>query len=299
MLQVISRLDGRSQPVLETLVENAARLRRHRGRTRRAVRRRACSGFSRSMGRRRRTASLAAARDPRPDVARRWAGRPRRRTVQHVSTRWPIPTGSRSRRGGSAGTDPCWRCRCCREATIGVIIMWRTEVRRVHRQADRLLATFADQAVIAIENARLLTELQAKNADLTEALEQQTATAEILRVISRSPTDIQPVLDAVVESAVTAVRGGFRQRVSVDGELLTHGAITDAPRRSGRSPRLGDRTRPGRSSGSATGDLAAERGVRGCGCRRAEASAGNPPTAWASDAGRGPVAPRGSPSGRS
>jgi GAF domain-containing protein len=83
-----------------------------------------------------------------------------------------------------------------------------------------LLKTFADQAVIAIENVRLFKELGDRNRQLTEALEQQTATSEILRVIASSPTDVQPVLDTVIANAVTlagAKQGHIRR---LDGELL-------------------------------------------------------------------------------
>ncbi len=104
---------------------------------------------------------------------------------------------------------------------LGAILIRRLEVRPFSDKQIQLLETFADQAAIAIENARLLTELQAKNASLTEALEQQTATSEILSVISSSPTNVQPVFDAIARSAKRLCVALYSLVFRVDGEVIT------------------------------------------------------------------------------
>ncbi len=115
-------------------------------------------------------------------------------------------------------------------AAIGAFTAYRTESRPFSEREIALLQTFADQAVIAIENVRLFTELEARNRDLTEALEQQTATAEILRVISTSPTNLEPVLDAVVKSAARFCGAPDASVFRLDGEALRavahHGPVS-------------------------------------------------------------------------
>ncbi len=106
------------------------------------------------------------------------------------------------------------------DEAIGAISVTRREPGGFTDDEIALLKTFADQAVIAIGNARLLTELQGSNRDLTQALEQQTATSEILSVISTSPTDAQPVFDTIIQNAVRLL-GGFSGVVTrlVGGQL--------------------------------------------------------------------------------
>jgi GAF domain-containing protein len=103
---------------------------------------------------------------------------------------------------------------------IGALSIRRREVQPFTTQQIDLLKTFADQAVIAIENVRLFKELQASNRELTTALEQQTATSDILKVISSSPTDVQPVFKAIVRAAVRLCGGLHGVVDRFDGELI-------------------------------------------------------------------------------
>src|SRR5207344_1303414 len=84
------------------------------------------------------------------------------------------------------------------------------------------------QAVIAIENVRLFKELQSRNSEITEALEQQTATSSILRVISSSPTSLDPVFDAILSNSTTLCEANLAALWLYDGEYLVHGAAHNA-----------------------------------------------------------------------
>ena len=112
---------------------------------------------------------------------------------------------------------------------IGSITIRRIEPELLTDKQVALLQTFASQAVIAIENVRLFNELQQRNREISESLEQQTATSEILRAIASSPNDVQPVLEAVAQNAARLCEANDVQIYKVDGDLLRqvthHGPI--------------------------------------------------------------------------
>jgi signal transduction histidine kinase len=117
-----------------------------------------------------------------------------------------------------------------REGTpIGVIVLSRRAVRPFNEKQIELVTTFADQAVIAIENVRLFDEVQARTRELTEALEQQTATSEILQVISGSPGELEPVFESVLANAVRICGAKFGQLNLREGDGFRAAALHNVP----------------------------------------------------------------------
>jgi len=220
VLNVISRSTADVQPVLDTLTETAARL---------------CAADSGTIWIRegdiyRAASSSASAADPEL-----WAALRQRRLVPgrdsivgrvalegkvvHVADIRSIPDFAVPE-GVAAGDRTVLGVPLLREGEVlGTIGLVRKRVQPYTERQIELVRTFADQAVIAIENARLLGELQARTRDLEESLEYQTATSEVLNVISRSTADVQPVLDTVAETA-TRLCGADSGNIAIrEGEV--------------------------------------------------------------------------------
>jgi GAF domain-containing protein/anti-sigma regulatory factor (Ser/Thr protein kinase) len=230
VLKVISRSTFDLQPVLDTVVQNAARL---------------CNAnlawLSRMEGEHYIFAAFSS--EVPQEVRERFGQTPRvpsrgaiqgralvDRSVIHVSDIRAEPELQRSRIAQVTETRTALAVPMLREGqAVGAIVLGRYEVRPFSQREIELIKTFADQAVIAIENVRLFNELDTRNRQLTEALEQQTATSEILGIIASSPTDIQPVLDVVAQNAARLCDASDAAIWRTDGDkywlVASHGSI--------------------------------------------------------------------------
>ena len=112
---------------------------------------------------------------------------------------------------------------------IGILLLHRAIVRAFTDKQIELLETFADQAVIAIENVRLFDEVQARTRDLSEALERQTATSEVLQAISSSPGELEPVFNSMLENATRICEAKFGNLLLYEGDAFRIVAMHGAP----------------------------------------------------------------------
>src|SRR5262249_39880733 len=133
------------------------------------------------------------------------------------------------------------------EEAIGALAVRRAEVQPFTEKQIELAETFADQAVIAIENVRLFEAEQQRRRELSEALEQQTAASEVLGVISRSPTDVQPTFEAIAGSARRLCDAANAMVFRFDGELIHLAAYDSLEREQLAAVRSVFPIRPGRA----------------------------------------------------
>jgi GAF domain-containing protein len=130
---------------------------------------------------------------------------------------------------------------------IGAINMYRQEVRPFTDKQIELVSNFAAQAVIAIENTRLLKELRQRTDDLSEALEQQTATSDVLSVISNSPGELEPVFQAMLVNAKRICDASFAVLFRFEGDVVEAAAMVGVPPAFEKFWRCGPQ-RPGRKT---------------------------------------------------
>src|SRR5262249_3086596 len=166
----------------------------------------------------------------------------RKRETEH------FPEGSALRNGWGPGTF--FGVPRLREGVaIGTIQLRRAEVNPFTDKQAELLKTFGDQAVIAIENTRLLNELRQRTDELSESLERQTATSEVLGVISSSPGELQPVFRTMLESATRICEAKFGSMYLREGDAFRIVAMHNAPPAFAEARRLQSLVRPGPGTG--------------------------------------------------
>ena len=237
VLRVISSSPGELKPVFESLLENATRL---------------CAAQFGNLDLREGDGFRIAALHNAPKAYTEWRQRQpvvhitglpyiplarivRTKAVQHV----PDLTKDEAYIKGappiialveSAGARSLLSVPMLKEGdVIGAIVIYRQEVRPFTEKQIELITSFARQAVIAIENTRLLNELRQRTNELTESLEQQTATSEVLRVISSSPGELQPVFQTMLVNAVRLCEAEFGNLFLHEGGTLRIVASHDVP----------------------------------------------------------------------
>ena len=234
VLQVISSSPGKLEPVFQTMLENAVRiceakfgtLYRTEGDSVRCV---AMHGVPKAFAEARRRAPVIRPA-PTTTLARALATK---RPVQIADVRqYPdapsgYTSGALAKLAGARTvlTVPMLKD----DKLVGAIVIFRQEVRPFTDKQIELVKNFAAQAVIAIENTRLLNELRQRTDDLTQSLEQQTATSEVLRVISSSPGELEPVFQAMLQNARRICEAEFGVLNICEGEALRAVAMHGAP----------------------------------------------------------------------
>ena len=224
VLKVISRSTFDLQAVLDTLAESAVRLceadqsviRRRVGETYPVA---ATSGFSQEQREHLKSYS------PSPDRGSIFGRTLLEARTIHVPDVVADPEFNRPQQPLTTGIRAAVGVPLLREGVfVGTLVVSRQEPRPFTQKQIELLETFADQAVIAIENVRLFEAEQRRTRELSEALEHQTATSEVLNVISRSPTNAQPVFNAICESASRLCDAVYSVVWRYDGDLLHYAA---------------------------------------------------------------------------